>query len=103
MTNQTSSHDLRTMADVRAAIDAIDADLVALLARRLDAIRRASEIKSDPSQARVPWRVEEVAAKVRARAAEVGFDPALAERIWRAMMEECIAFEEDRLATRRSA
>jgi isochorismate pyruvate lyase len=90
----------QTMADVRAAIDTLDDELVKLLGLRLAAIRRASELKEGIAQARVPWRVEEVAARVRERAADVGFDPDTAERIWRAMVEECIAFEERALAGR---
>lgn len=86
------------MRDVRARIDALDEQLVALLGERLALIRRAAEIKAAPHEARVPWRIEQIATKVRARAEAVGFDADTAERIWRAMMEECIAFEERRLA-----
>ncbi len=92
---------LASMRDVRAEIDAVDDLLVPLLARRLRAIRRAAEIKEEPDQSLVPWRVEEVAARVRARAAEVGFDPDAAERIWRGMMDECIAFERRAIAERK--
>lgn len=90
----------QAMGEVRAGIDRLDEQLVALLAERLALIRRAADVKGAPQDARVPWRVEEVAAKVRVRAAEVGFDADTAERIWRAMMEECIAFEEARLSAR---
>jgi isochorismate pyruvate lyase len=93
---------LETMADVRRAIDAVDDQLVALLARRLQAIRRASELKGHPDEALVEWRVEEVAARVRDGARSVGFDADAAERIWRAMMDECIAFERRRLSERQS-
>jgi isochorismate pyruvate lyase len=89
-----------SLAMVRDTIDDIDQRLVALLAERLCAIRRASELKDEPSDALVEWRVEEVAANVRRRASQVGFDADAAERIWRAMMEECIAFERRALAAR---
>lgn len=94
---------LETLGDVRAAIDRIDRELVALLADRLHAIRRASEIKAAPSDALVEWRVEEVAAAVRASAVEVGFDPGAADRIWRSMMRECIEFERQAIALRQGA
>jgi isochorismate pyruvate lyase len=97
-----ADRNLETMEDVRASIDAIDDQLVELLARRLYAIRRASEIKNEPSDALVRWRVEEVAARVRERSAHVGFDPGTAERIWRAMMDECIDFERRALAARKN-
>lgn len=90
-----------SLAMVRDTIDDIDQQLVALLAERLSAIRRASELKDEPSDALVEWRVEEVAQNVRRRASQVGFDAEAAERIWRAMMQECIEFERRALASRR--
>jgi isochorismate pyruvate lyase len=89
-----------TLSEVRAAIDRIDEKLIALLAERMKAIKRAAELKGAPNEARVTWRVEEVAQRVREAAAEVGFDPDVAERIWRAMMEECIAYERRALGER---
>jgi isochorismate pyruvate lyase len=88
------------MAGVRAGIDALDQQLVALLSDRLALIRRASEIKTETAQARVPWRIEDVVQKVRAGAQANGFDADLAETIWRGMMESCIAFEERQLSAR---
>lgn len=100
--NQAEQRDdhAAAMAQVRSAIDTLDAQLVALLAERLGWIRQAAQIKTAVDEARVPWRIEDVALKVRGHAERVGFDPDAAERIWRAMMEECIAFEERRLAAR---
>lgn len=95
--------ELKSMTDVRAAIDAVDRELVPLLARRFRAIRRAAEIKQEPEHSLVPWRVEDVADKVRSRAGEVGFDPDIAERIWRAMMDECIEFERRVIAERKTS
>jgi isochorismate pyruvate lyase len=89
-----------TLSEVRAAIDEIDDKLIALLAARLEAVKRAAELKDHPHEARVPWRVEEVTRRVRNAAAIAGFDPDAAERIWRAMMEECIAYEQHALAER---
>src|SRR5262245_21358330 len=82
-----------TLSDIRAAIDDIDEQLIELLTARLRAVRRAAEIKLGPHEARVSWRVEQVALRVREAAMRAGFDPDVAERIWRAMMEECIAYE----------
>jgi isochorismate pyruvate lyase len=89
-----------TLSDVRATIDSIDEKLIQLLAARLEAVKRASELKGTPHEARVSWRVEEVAQRVRDAADKVGFDADVAERIWRAMMEECIAYERRALAER---
>ncbi len=64
-----------TLSEVRAAIDRIDEQLIELLAERLKAIKRASELKDAPHEARVTWRVEEVARRVREAAMGAGFDP----------------------------
>lgn len=89
-----------TLSEVRGAIDRIDEQLIALLAARFKAVRRAAELKGAPREARVTWRVEEVARRVREAAMGVGFDADVAERIWRAMMEECIAYERHALGER---
>jgi isochorismate pyruvate lyase len=90
-----------TLSEVRATIDRIDEQLIELLAARLKAIKRAAELKDVPDEARVTWRVEEVARRVREAAVAAGFDADVAERIWRAMMEECIAYEQRALGERR--
>ena len=89
-----------TLSEVRAAIDDIDEQLVRLLSARFRAVKRAAELKGAADEARVPWRIEEVAGRVRDAAAPNGFDPDVAERIWRAMMEECIAYEQCALGER---
>ncbi len=88
------------MASVRAEIDLIDVELVALLHRRFTAIRRAADLKEKPSDSLVPWRVEQVLDNVRSAAVQADFDVATAERIWRYMMSECIELER-RLITAR--
>ena len=92
--------EIATMAELRAEIDALDARLVALLADRAQLIERAIQIKpGEGMPARIETRVEDVVAKVRARAAEAGVSPDLAERLWRPMMEFFIAREEEVLGS----
>ena len=59
-----------TLSEVRAAIDEIDDQLIRLLAARFNEVKRAAELKDDPHEARVPWRVEEVTRRVRDACAE---------------------------------
>ena len=83
------------MATLRAQIDALDADLVALLAERAGYIDRAVALKqAEGLPANIPARVEEVVAKVRARADAQGLDPDLAEALWRPLIGWSIAREE---------
>ena len=82
-----------SLAEVRARIDAIDADLVRLLARRQDLVRVAASFKSDDRAVRAPDRVARVLASVRERALDAGLDPAVAEAVWRAMIDAFIELE----------
>ncbi len=87
--------DCANMAELRVQIDALDRQLVALLAQRATYIDRAAELKpAEGLPARIDERVEDVVAKVRITAQEAGFDPDLAEAIWRRMIEWSIAREE---------
>ena len=73
----------------------LDRELVALLARRAAWIDRAVVVKPDERlPARIGARVEEVIANVRAEADAAGLDPALAEALWRRIVDWSIAREE---------
>ncbi|MCP5086819.1 MAG: chorismate mutase [Rhodobacteraceae bacterium] len=84
-----------SMAELRTAIDALDAELVGLLAKRAHLIDRASELKTENGwPARIAERVEEVAQNARKNANATGFDPDLAEKLWRELIDWSIAREE---------
>ncbi|RMC32994.1 chorismate mutase family protein [Paracoccus alkanivorans] len=92
----TEIDDIPDMPALRAEIDALDAELIALLARRRALIDRAARIKKAAElPARIGWRVEQVVANARRHAAEQGLDPELIEAIWRQLVEAAIA-QEDR-------
>ncbi|ATQ66646.1 MULTISPECIES: chorismate mutase [Methylosinus] len=83
------------MSDVRATIDALDDELVALLARRQRQIERAAAVKPGLGiPALVPERVDEVLARVAAAARREGMSAELAQSLWRAVIEWSIAYEE---------
>jgi isochorismate pyruvate lyase len=85
--------DCRTMADVRREIDRIDRALVRLLAERLTYIERAGHIKAERQAVRDEARIQDVLSKVRASCLQAGFPYAIAEPVWRQLMEGCIAHE----------
>jgi isochorismate pyruvate lyase len=92
--------DCPSMIELRAAIDELDGSIVQLLAKRATYIDRAAELKSvNGLPANIPARVEEVVAKVKANAAREGFDPQLAEQIWRQLISWSIAREERKLGS----
>jgi isochorismate pyruvate lyase len=81
------------MSEVRAGVDEIDRALVALLARRQGYMDAAARIKSSRDLVRDEARIGDVLAKVRAEAAAQGLAWAIAEPVWRTLMEACIAYE----------
>ncbi len=86
--------DCADMAVLRLQIDRLDAELVHLLALRAGYIDRAAELKAARGlPARIPARVEQVVANARAGAVAAGLDPALAEGLWRQLIEWSIARE----------
>ncbi|MHC8494761.1 chorismate mutase [Thalassospira sp. SM2505] len=82
-----------TMSEVRANVDRIDRLLVALMAERLNYIEQAARIKPSRDAVRDEDRIEDVITKVKAQCEIDGFDKDMAERMWRAMMEDFIAHE----------
>jgi isochorismate pyruvate lyase len=82
-----------SMDELRVAIDALDRKLVSLLARRQTYIERAAELKSGREQVRDSARIEDVVQKVIAAAKDAGLNPAIAEPVWRSLIEASIAHE----------
>lgn len=89
-----------TLTDIREGIDAIDREIVALIARRQQWVARAGALKRDESGVRAPSRVDEVIARVRRMAAEAGAAPDVVEGAYRAMIAGFIDLEMSMLATR---
>ena len=83
----------RTMAEVRAEIDRLDREIVALLAERGGYVRRAAHIKGRRADIVDPERIEDVIAKVRGRAQDLGLAPELVEAVYRLMIQRFIELE----------
>lgn len=81
------------MAEVRQGVDALDRALVTLLAERQRYMDAAARIKGDRGVVRDETRIEDVVAKVKAAASAVGLSPAIAEPVWRTLVDRCIAYE----------
>ena len=85
------------MEQVRAEIDELDQKLIDLIAERFGYVDRAWQLKKNPEDATVPWRINEVIKKVRARAEERNIPPQLAEALWRQMIGWFIEYEMENL------
>lgn len=88
--------DCTTMAEVRQGVDALDRALVALLVERQGYMDAAARIKADRHAVLDKARIEDVVAKVKAEARKTGLSEAIAEPVWRLLIDRCIAYEFDR-------
>jgi isochorismate pyruvate lyase len=84
-----------SMAEVRQGVDALDRALVALLAERQRYMDAAARIKPSRSVVHDEARIEDVVAKVKAAASMAGLSHAIAEPVWRLLIDRCIAHEFD--------
>ncbi|MBL1075939.1 chorismate mutase [Nocardia sp. 2] len=83
----------QSLTEIRTRIDAIDGDLIRLLAARQKLVRAAAGFKKDEQAVRAPDRVEQVVTLARERAAAARLEPAVAEAVWRAMIGAFIDLE----------
>ncbi len=88
-----TSETARTMADVRREIDRLDRALVRLIAERQSFMDAAARIKGARAAVHDRARIEDVVAKVLKSAEEAGLSPAIAEPVWRTLIDRCIAYE----------
>jgi isochorismate pyruvate lyase len=83
----------QTMAEVRAGVDALDQELVALLARRFAFMDAAARIKPSRDAVRDEARKAQVIANATTAAREAGIPDGLIPAIWDQLVEASIAYE----------
>ena len=102
-------HDIRdpqacqTMTEVRAGVDALDRELVALLKRRFGYMDAAARIKPERSMVRDEARKRQVIANAVEEASMVGVHEAAIARLWEDLVEASIAYELERFDRRDGA
>ena len=85
--------DCTTMAEVRAGVDALDRELVALLATRFGYMRAAARIKPSRDAVRDEARKASVIAAAVAEAEARGIPGEVVGDIWERLVEGSIAYE----------
>ncbi|MEM8985991.1 MAG: chorismate mutase [Pseudomonadota bacterium] len=93
-----AAQECANMDEVRVEIDRLDKAIVELIAERWTYVDRAWQLKSSPSEATVPWRIQQVIDKVRDHAEAHDLPPALAEALWRQIIGWGIQYEEEKLS-----
>lgn len=92
--------DCRTKDDVRAEIDRLDRELIALFAERFAYVRRMAEIKREPAEAHAQDRIDDVLDKVTVQAEAAGLDGRLVREMWRSLIAWNVAYERRTIAER---
>jgi len=93
MTAAKSPDDCQTMTDVRAGVDQVDRELVALLVRRFGYMDAAARIKLDRGAVRDEARKAQVIDNVAREAEAAGLEPARLRAVWNELVEQSIAYE----------
>lgn len=88
-----SPENCTTMAEVRAGVDALDRELVALLATRFGYMRAAARIKQSRDAVRDEERKARVIAAAVAEAEAHGIPGDVVADIWERLVEGSIAYE----------
>jgi isochorismate pyruvate lyase len=90
-----SAEDCATMDEVRAAIDDLDRQIVALVARRFGYMDAAARIKPDRASVRDEVRKAEVIEKVKAEAQMRRLNVRLVQQLYEQLIETSISYEMD--------
>jgi isochorismate pyruvate lyase len=85
--------DCTTMPEVRAGVDYVDGQIMALIARRFGYMNAAARIKTDRSAIRDEARKAQVLEHIAARAEAAGLDPNVMVRMYDDLIEASIAHE----------
>jgi isochorismate pyruvate lyase len=86
-------HECASLAEVRAEIDRIDQQLVALIAKRAGYVRAAAPFKASEQGVRAPERQRAMLEQRRQWALEQQLDPDVIERLFRTLVDHFIAQE----------
>lgn len=95
MTEILAGPDCTNMAEVRAGVDSLDRELVALLRRRFDYMDAAARIKPERGHVRDEARKAQVIANARGAAEAAGMPGEAIAAIWETLVEASIAYELD--------
>ena len=93
MTQILAGPDCTTMAEVRAGVDQLDRELVAMLARRFAYMDAAARIKPTRDRVRDEDRKAQVIEQARAEAQRLGVPETVVVEMWETLVEGSIADE----------
>lgn len=100
-TRRNTAETAKSMADVRFEVDRLDRALIKLLVERQSFMDAASRIKGTRDKVNDRPRIEDVVEKVLAESRRQGLSPAIAEPVWRVLIDRSVAYEYQAFDARR--
>jgi isochorismate pyruvate lyase len=88
-----SPAECNSIEEVRAAIDAIDHEVVTALGLRAQYVKAITRFKKTTEDVHAPVRQATVISQRRAWAGEVGLDPDVVEKVYRLLIDHFVAEE----------
>ena len=88
--------DCSNLDEIRAGMDAVDRQIVALLARRVEYVRNAARFKTSAANVAAPERVAAVLNTRREWAEAAGIDGSVVETLYRELVTYCVSEEHRR-------
>jgi len=82
-----------TLEEARVAIDAVDKELVTLIAKRNEYIKQIAHFKTSIEEVKAEDRIAEVIEKVRAQAISLDLSPNLINDLYVRMIDEMVESE----------
>ena len=102
--NTSPSEAQQRLAPFRREIDALDSRIIALLGERFAVVHKVAELKAEHGIPVVlPDRIDQVIQQARETAKRVGFDPAVAEQIYRVLLDASCRMEVEFMAAKGDA
>jgi isochorismate pyruvate lyase len=84
------------LEEIRAGMDAVDREMVALMARRVEYVRAAAKFKTSSANVAAPERVAAVLKTRREWAEAAGLDGDVIEGLYRELVRYCVSEEHKR-------
>ena len=87
---------MNSLDEIRTGMDAIDREIVALIARRVEHVRAAAKFKTSSANVAAPERVAAVLKTRREWAEAAGLDGDVIEGLYRELVRYCVSEEHKR-------
>lgn len=91
--NEIEPQNCENMDDIRHEIDVMDKDIISILGKRFEYVKKAAKFKTSATSVKAPERFKAVLEQRRAWANDVGLSPDVIEKMYRDLINHFISEE----------